>query len=69
MVTGEKAQRRLAGREAHEREILLSYDPDSGFAEIVIVPDFPAGMLSTAGVAVKDKVPDPPPDGLLHPGV
>ena len=71
MDAGEKAQLRLVGRESHEREILLLYDPDSGFAETVIVPDFPAGMVTTAGEAVKDKVtaPPPPPDPLLHAGV
>ena len=67
MAAGEKEQLKVDGRSEHESEIELLNDPDCGFAVSVTVPDFPPGMLTIVGVAVKDRVEaplDPPHEGV-----
>ena len=59
MLAGEKAQLRFAGRESHESEMLLLYEPDCGVAETVILADVPTGIVTAVGDAVKVRLAPP----------
>ena len=66
MFAGEKAQLRFAGRESHESEMLLLYEPDCGVAEIVIFADVPTAIDTAVGDALKVRFAPPPEE--LHAG-
>jgi hypothetical protein len=59
-LAGEKEQLKLLGTPLQESEMGLLNDPDCGVAVTVKLPDFPVGMVTDDGEALKDTVDESP---------